>query len=70
MQCRAVQSSAAVPCVDNCGNASLQTCGIVGTKYLLEALTRHGRVDVALQLAQVETFPGWVYMYQQVSVAA
>ena len=39
--------------------------GIVGVKELLPALTRGGRVDVALQVAQTPTAPGWVYMVLQ-----
>jgi hypothetical protein len=30
--------------------------------YLFEALSEAGRTDVALQMAQTRTFPGWVYM--------
>ena len=36
--------------------------GIFGTKYLLEELTRAGRADVALQMVQQRTFPGWGHM--------
>ena len=39
--------------------------GIVGVKYLLPALSRGGHVDVALQVAQTEEQPGWVYMVKQ-----
>ena len=36
--------------------------GIFGTKYLLEELTRAGHADVALQMVQQRTFPGWGHM--------
>lgn len=36
--------------------------GIFGTKYLLQELTRAGRADVALQMVQQRTFPGWGHM--------
>ncbi|HJO03110.1 MAG TPA: family 78 glycoside hydrolase catalytic domain [Acidobacteriota bacterium] len=36
--------------------------GIFGTKYLLEELTRAGRADVALQMVQQRSFPGWGHM--------
>jgi len=45
-------------------NGHLNT-GIVGVKYLLPALSRGGHVDVALQVAQTEDQPGWVYMVKQ-----
>jgi alpha-L-rhamnosidase len=39
--------------------------GIVGVKELLSALMAGGRADVALQVAQTPTAPGWVYMVLQ-----
>jgi alpha-L-rhamnosidase len=39
--------------------------GIVGVKYLLPSLSRAGRTDVALQVAQTKTIPGYVYMVLQ-----
>lgn len=36
--------------------------GIIGTKYLLEALTAYGRADLALQLAENTDYPSWGYM--------
>lgn len=39
--------------------------GIVGVKELLPALSDGGRIDVALQVAQVQDEPGWVYMFLQ-----
>lgn len=34
-------------------------CGILGTKYLLHALTDNGRADVAYKVATQKTFPSW-----------
>jgi alpha-L-rhamnosidase len=42
-------------------NGHLNT-GIVGTRYLLEALSRHGRSDVAWRVVTAEGFPGWMDM--------
>ena len=36
--------------------------GIFGTRHLLEELTRAGRADVALEMVQKKTFPGWGHM--------
>jgi len=36
--------------------------GIFGTKYLLEVLTRIGRADVAYQIVNQESYPGWGFM--------
>ena len=36
--------------------------GNIGTKYLLEALSQGGRVDLALKVATQETYPSWGYM--------
>jgi len=38
------------------------TTGIFGTKYLLHALSDHGRADVAYRVADQRTFPGWGHM--------
>jgi len=38
------------------------TTGIFGTKYLLDALTRIGRADVAYTIVNQKTFPGWGFM--------
>jgi len=38
------------------------TTGIFGTKYMLDALTRAGRADVAYTLANQRDFPGWGHM--------
>jgi len=40
------------------------TTGIIGTKYLLEALSKYGRTDVALAIAAQTTYPSWGYMIQ------
>ena len=41
------------------------TTGIFGTKYMLEALSRAGRIDQAWQIASVRGFPGWAHMIDQ-----
>ncbi|MFA6482869.1 MAG: family 78 glycoside hydrolase catalytic domain [Bacteroidales bacterium] len=38
------------------------TTGIFGTKYLLEALSSHGRTDIAFRVVNQPGFPGWRYM--------
>lgn len=38
------------------------TTGIIGTKYLMPALTDTGRSDMAYELAVQTTYPGWGYM--------
>ncbi|EGD77258.1 hypothetical protein PTSG_12712 [Salpingoeca rosetta] len=45
-------------------NGHLNT-GIVGIKQLLPTLSNAGYNDVALQIAQTPSQPGWVYMVQQ-----
>jgi alpha-L-rhamnosidase len=40
------------------------TTGIFGTKFMLEALSESGRADVAYQIADQRTFPGWGYMLE------
>ena len=39
--------------------------GIVGTRYLLDVLTKYGRVDIAYKLAVQTTYPGWGYMLRE-----
>eukprot|EP00656_Telonema_subtile_P053457 TRINITY_DN7765_c0_g1_i1.p2 TRINITY_DN7765_c0_g1~~TRINITY_DN7765_c0_g1_i1.p2 ORF type:complete len:371 (+),score=51.51 TRINITY_DN7765_c0_g1_i1:1763-2875(+) len=39
--------------------------GIVGVKYLLPTLSRNGRGDVALMIAQQRTPPSYIYMVEQ-----
>jgi len=38
------------------------TTGIIGAKYLLEALSLYGRTDVALAIAAQTSYPSWGYM--------
>lgn len=38
------------------------TTGIFGTKYLLDALSSHGRTDIAFRIVNQSGFPGWKYM--------
>lgn len=40
-------------------------CGILGTKYILHALTDNGRVDLAYRIANQRTFPSWGYWLEQ-----
>jgi len=40
-------------------------CGILGTKYLLHALSDHDRSDVAYQIVNQHSFPGWGYWIEQ-----
>lgn len=38
--------------------------GVLGTKWLLPVLTRHGRADVAYELAVQTGYPSWGYMIE------
>lgn len=40
-------------------------CGILGAKYLLHSLTEAGRVDLAYEIANQTTYPGWGYWIAQ-----
>jgi alpha-L-rhamnosidase len=40
------------------------TTGIFGTKYMLDALTDNGRADIAFNLVNQRTFPGWGWMLE------
>ena len=40
------------------------TTGIIGTKYLMELLTRFGASDLAYELAAQTTYPSWGYMIE------
>lgn len=40
------------------------TTGIIGTKYLMELLTRFGASDLAYDLAVQTTYPSWGYMIE------
>ena len=39
--------------------------GIIGTRYLLDTLTKHGRADLAYRLATQTTYPSWGYMIRE-----
>jgi len=39
--------------------------GILGTKYLLPALSEIGRTDLALKIVSQTTYPSWAYMWTQ-----
>ncbi|MBS7613546.1 alpha-L-rhamnosidase, partial [Candidatus Bathyarchaeota archaeon] len=39
--------------------------GIVGTRYLFDALTKHGYADVAYRIASQTTYPSWGYMIRE-----
>jgi len=44
-------------------NSHLMT-GIIGTKYLMEVLTRFGHSDLAYDIAAQTTYPSWGYMIE------
>lgn len=48
--------------VENHGNHL--TTGNLCSKYLLEALSEHGRIDVAFRIATQTTYPSWGYMLE------
>ncbi len=39
--------------------------GIIGTRYILDVLTKYGKVDLAYKLATQRTYPGWGYMIRE-----
>ena len=41
------------------------TTGIFGTKYVLDVLSREGRIDVANKMVNQRDFPGWGHMLEQ-----
>jgi alpha-L-rhamnosidase len=45
-------------------NASHLTTGIIGTKYIMEVLTRMGNSDLAYDIAAQTTYPSWGYMVE------
>ena len=45
-------------------NASHLTTGIIGTKYIMEVLTRFGNSDLAYDVATQTTYPSWGYMVE------
>ena len=40
------------------------TTGIIGTKYVMELLTRNGAADLAYDIAVRKTYPSWGYMIE------
>lgn len=38
------------------------TTGNLATKYIIEVLTKYGRIDVAMELINQDTYPSWGYM--------
>jgi len=45
-------------------NNSHLTTGIIGTKYIMELLTRNGVPDLAYDIATQTTYPSWGYMIE------
>jgi len=45
-------------------NNSHLTTGIIGTKYILDLLTRQGNSDLAYDIATQTTYPSWGYMIE------
>lgn len=45
-------------------NNSHLTTGIIGTKYIMELLTRTGATDLAYDIATQTTYPSWGYMIE------
>jgi len=39
--------------------------GIVGTRYILDVLTKYGRAELAYKLVTQTTYPGWGYMLRE-----
>ena len=39
--------------------------GILGTRYILDTLTKYGRADLAYKLVTQTTYPGWGYMIKE-----
>lgn len=50
---------------DIAGHGQHLTTGIFGTKYMLDALTTAGRADVACDIVNQRTFPGWGHMLER-----
>lgn len=38
--------------------------GFIGTPFLLDALVKHGRADLAFKIVNQRTYPGWGYMIE------
>jgi alpha-L-rhamnosidase len=47
------------------GHDTHLTTGIIGAKYIMELLTREGRLDLAYELATQTTYPSWGYMIER-----
>lgn len=45
-------------------NQGYLTTGIIGTKYMLDVLSREGFSDVAYQIVNQKDYPGWGYMLE------
>ncbi len=41
------------------------TTGILGTPFMLDVLSRSGRADIACQIVNQKTFPGWGFMLEE-----
>jgi alpha-L-rhamnosidase len=54
-------ADALVQKIEGEGKGHLAT-GLVGTQWLMHALTNTGHIDVAYQIASQKTYPGWGYM--------
>ncbi len=39
--------------------------GVIGTKYLLKVLTKHGHADIMYRIANQRTFPSWGYWIEK-----
>jgi alpha-L-rhamnosidase len=39
--------------------------GILGTRYILDVLTRNGRAETAFRMATQRSYPGWGYMIEE-----
>ena len=46
------------------GHDSHLTTGIIGTKYVMEVLTKFGNSDLAYDIAAQRTYPSWGYMVE------
>ncbi len=47
------------------GHGNHLNTGIIGTRYILDVLTKYGKVDIAYKLATQRTYPGWGYMIRE-----
>ena len=60
---REMAAEAFVRSVENAGNSTRS--GLVGASYVLQALVKAGRGDIALSMAMREEEPSWGYMVNQ-----